>query len=99
MSDEVPAHVIVDELFKSRPIVGRTTPIDCWSINVIRRADARALKTMINLPVGRILVWSWNVGSGLAISAGRSLPSRHSGTGPGRLAMAKDGCSKAVEFF
>lgn len=70
MSDEVPAQVIVDELFKSRPMVGRTTPMDCWSMNVIRRADASALKTMINRPVGRMLVWSWNAGSGLAIAAG-----------------------------
>lgn len=99
MSDEVAAHVIVDELFKSRPMVGRTTPIDCWSINVIRRADARALKTMINLPVGRILVWSWNAGSGLAISAGMSLPSRHFGTGPGWLVIAKDGHSGVLYVF
>lgn len=70
MSDEVPAQVIVDELFKSRPMVGKTTPMDCWSINVMSRADASALKTMINRPVGRMLVWSWKAGSGLAISAG-----------------------------
>lgn len=74
MSDEVPAHVIVDELFSSRPIVGRMTPMDCWSIKVISRADASALKTMISRPVGRMLVWSWNVGSGLAISTGGIFP-------------------------
>lgn len=68
MSDEVPAHVIVDELFRSRPMVGRITPMDCWSMKVIRRADASALKTTSKRPVGRILVWSWNAGSVLAIS-------------------------------
>lgn len=82
MSDEVPAQVIVDELFKSRPMVGRTTPMDCWSMNVIRRADASALKTMINRPVGRMLVWSWNAGSGLAMFAGGSFQAFAPGPAP-----------------
>lgn len=89
MSDEVPAQVIVEELFKSRPMVGKTTPMDCWSIKVIRRADASALKTTSSRPVGRMLVWSWNVGSGLAILPAGSLPNRRSGTSPGCVGVCK----------
>lgn len=51
-------------MLRLRPLVGRTTPTDCWSMDVMSRADASALKTMPNRPVGTGHGW-WAPASSL----------------------------------
>ncbi len=53
---EVPAHAIVVAQFRSFPIVGRAIPMEFWSINAMRRAEARPQNTTISFAFGRMFV-------------------------------------------
>lgn len=65
---EVPAQAMVDEAFRSRAMLGRSTPMPFWSMKQTQREKAMQKKTLRSCRSGRRFVWSWRAASRSAVS-------------------------------